>query len=63
MTDGGPVHATLMYVMYLYKNGFEYVQMGYASALAWVLFLVILLCTVLVLRSSGRWVYYGGMAR
>ena len=63
MTDGGPVHATLMYVMYLYKNGFEYVQMGYASALAWVLFLVILLCTVLVLRSSGRWVYYGGMVR
>jgi len=63
MTNGGPVNATLMYVMYLYKNGFEYIQMGYASAMAWVLFLVILLCTAVVLRSSGRWVYYGGVAR
>ena len=63
MTDGGPVNSTLMYVLYLYKNGFEYIQMGYASAMAWVLFLVILVCTVLVLRSSGRWVYYGGVAR
>jgi len=63
MTNGGPVNSTLMYVMYLYKNGFEYIQMGYASAMAWVLFLVILVCTVLVLRSSGRWVYYGGVAR
>lgn len=60
MTGGGPNYATLFYVLYLYQNAFEWFRMGYASALAWVLFLIILLCTYLVLRTSGKWVYYEG---
>ena len=63
MTNGGPNYATLMYVLYLYQNGFQYFQMGYASALAWVLFLVILLFTLLIFKSSAAWVYYEGELR
>ncbi|HEV8638312.1 MAG TPA: sugar ABC transporter permease [Chloroflexota bacterium] len=63
MTQGGPNYATLMYVLYLYQNGFRFFQMGYASALAWVLFLLILLLTLLVFRSSPAWVYYEGELR
>jgi multiple sugar transport system permease protein len=58
MTEGGPANATLMYVLYLYRSGFQEFRMGYASALAWVLFLVIVLMTALVFRSSPYWVYY-----
>jgi multiple sugar transport system permease protein len=61
MTDGGPMNATLFCVLYLYRLGFEQFRMGYASAVAWVLFLVILVLTVIVLRSSSMWVYYEGM--
>jgi multiple sugar transport system permease protein len=60
MTNGGPANATLFYVLYLYRNGFQYIKMGYASALAWILFLIILALTVIVLRTSRGWVYYGG---
>lgn len=60
MTNGGPNNATLFYVLYLYRVAFQYSQMGYASALAWILFLIILVLTLLVFRSSGRWVYYEG---
>ncbi len=58
MTKGGPGNATLFYVLYLYRNAFEYFRMGYASALAWILFLVILVFTLLIFRSSAWWVYY-----
>ena len=58
MTDGGPLNSTLFYVLYLYRNAFEYLRMGYASALAWVLFVIIVACTLLVVRSSQAWVYY-----
>jgi multiple sugar transport system permease protein len=58
MTKGGPGNATLFYVLYLYRNAFEYFRMGYASALAWILFLVILVFTLLIFRSSVWWVYY-----
>ncbi|MCB0186299.1 MAG: sugar ABC transporter permease, partial [Caldilineaceae bacterium] len=58
MTNGGPQNKTLFYVLYLYWNGFKYFQMGYASALAWVLFVIILLFTLLQFRMSKRWVYY-----
>jgi len=61
MTNGGPANATLFYVLYLYRNGFQYIQMGYASALAWILFVIILVLTVIVLRTSRGWVYYGGL--
>jgi multiple sugar transport system permease protein len=60
MTGGGPANSTLFYLLYLYKNAFNWFEMGYASALAWVLFLVIIVCTILLLRTSARWVYYEG---
>ena len=59
MTNGGPGHASLFYVLYLYRNGFEWFKMGYASALAWVLFLIVLFFTFLSIKSSPYWVYYG----
>ena len=63
MTSGGPMNSTLFYVLYLYQNAFRDFRMGYASALAWVLFVVILLCTLLVFRSSPMWVYYESEVR
>lgn len=58
MTEGGPNNASLFYVLHLYRNAFKYWKMGYASALAWVLFLILLLLTALVFKTSSRWVYY-----
>ena len=58
MTDGGPNYATLFYVMYLYQQAFVWFNMGYASALSWVLFLIILVFTVIILKTSSSWVYY-----
>jgi multiple sugar transport system permease protein len=60
MTRGGPRNASLFYVYHLYKNAFEYYQMGYASALAWVLFVLVMALTLIVFRSSNRWVHYEG---
>lgn len=60
MTNGGPNNSTLFYVLYLYRNAFQLLRMGYASALAWILFVIIMACTALVLRSSALWVYYEG---
>lgn len=60
MTAGGPNDATLFYNLYLYNNAFRYQRMGYASAMAWVLFLIVLVLTLLVFRSSSAWVYYEG---
>jgi multiple sugar transport system permease protein len=60
MTDGGPVERTLFYNLYLYNNAFRYQRMGYASALAWILFVIVLVLTLLVFRSSAMWVYYEG---
>jgi len=59
-TQGGPNNATLFYLLYLFRNAFEYFQMGYACALAWVLFWVIMGLTLLVVKSSAAWVYYEG---
>jgi multiple sugar transport system permease protein len=61
MTDGGPGTATLFYVIYLYREAFQFHNMGYASALAWLLFVLVLILTGLVIRSSRRWVYYEGL--
>lgn len=58
MTKGGPSDATLFMVLYIYRNAFEYSRIGYAAALAWVLFLVVLVLTIVQFRASGRWVYY-----
>ncbi len=60
MTGGGPADSSLFLVLYLYRNAFEFFKMGYASALAWLLFIYILILTVLILRSSSAWVYYEG---
>jgi multiple sugar transport system permease protein len=62
-TDGGPLDSTLFYVLYLFRQAFQFFNMGYASALAWILFLVILVLTLLIVRSSSRWVYYEGERR
>jgi multiple sugar transport system permease protein len=59
-TNGGPLDATLFFVLYLYKQAFELLNMGYASALAWVLFVVILTLTLLILRTQRFWVFYAG---
>lgn len=58
LTDGRPNNSTLFYVLYLYRNAFEYLTMGYASAMAWVLFIIIMGATLLILRTSSLWVYY-----
>lgn len=58
MTEGGPANATLFYVLYLYRNAFEYFKMGKASAMAWILALIIIALTVILFKSSNRWVYY-----
>ncbi|HWQ13660.1 MAG TPA: sugar ABC transporter permease [Roseiflexaceae bacterium] len=58
LTQGGPNRATEFFSIYLYRNAFLYLRMGKASALAWILFLVIVVFTVVLFRSSARWVYY-----
>lgn len=58
VTEGGPLDTTLFYALYLYRRGFEFFDMGYASAMAWVLLVVIATCTALLFWSSRSWVYY-----
>lgn len=60
LTEGGPNNATELYGLYLYRNAFRFFKMGYASALAWILFVIIVAFTLIIFRSSARWVYYGG---
>jgi len=59
-TEGGPQNAALFYLLYLFRQAFLYMNMGYASALAVFIFIVILTLTLLVLKSSSVWVYYEG---
>jgi multiple sugar transport system permease protein len=58
MTKGGPLHATYFYGLMVYDRAFRFFQMGMASAMAWVLGVVILLLTLLVFKSSALWVFY-----
>ena len=58
LTKGGPAHSTEFFNLYLYNNAFKYQKMGYASALAWILFVIILILTMLVFKSSDMWVFY-----
>jgi multiple sugar transport system permease protein len=58
MTQGGPVHSTYVYNLNLYDKAFKWLEMGYASAMAWVLFAIIIILTALIFRSSALWVYY-----
>ena len=59
-TKGGPAYATWFYALHIYRSAFEYFTMGYASALAWVFFVIVFLFTLVQVRASGRWVYYAG---
>jgi multiple sugar transport system permease protein len=63
ITRGGPANSTLFYVLYLYENGWRFFKMGYASALAWFLFLIVLCFTLVQVKLADRWVYYEGGLR
>ena len=58
MTEGGPLKSTLFYMLHLYNNAFRYFKMGYSSAMAVILFFIILALTLIVNRTSEHWVYY-----
>jgi len=58
ITAGGPMDRTLFYAVYLYEKGFSNFQMGYASAMAWVMLALVALLTALIFKSSSYWVYY-----
>ncbi len=60
MTRGGPVNSTLFYVLYLYMSAFRFYEMGYACAMAWILFFVIMALTLVQFSFGRRWVYYEG---
>lgn len=60
MTNGGPAHASYSLAMYVYDNAFIYLQMGYASAMAWIMLLIVMALTGLAFLTSKRWVYYQG---
>lgn len=59
-TNGGPANSTLFYVLYLYRNAFQYSKMGYASAMAWILFVLVLIITLIIFKTSAKWVFYRG---
>jgi multiple sugar transport system permease protein len=63
LTNGGPNNATLTLVLYLFRKSFQQFEFGYASAIAWVLFAIIMVFTLMVIRSSDAWVYYEGSRR
>ncbi|MFK4300533.1 multiple sugar transport system permease protein [Paenibacillus sp. RC254] len=63
MTNGGPNNSTLFYVFYLWRTAFTETKIGYASALAWILFFVIMVLTVLIFSTSKKWVHYEGRGR
>jgi len=58
LTEGGPNNSTLLLSIYLYRNAFEYLKMGYASAIAWVMFMIVLALTLAVFKSAPMWVHY-----
>lgn len=60
MTGGGPQYSTLFYVLYLFRQGFKLLRMGYAAAMAWILLIIIVVLTLIQLRLSTKWVYYEG---
>lgn len=58
ITQGGPNNATLLYVLYMFRRAFEYFDMGYASAMAWFMLLIIAVFTAIIFKSSSYWVHY-----
>ena len=59
MTQGGPEDSTHFYALYLFNRAWRYLDMGYASAMAWILFVVVMVFTTLIFRTHHRWVHYG----
>jgi len=60
ISEGGPGTSSLFYVLYVYRNAFRYFEIGYASALAWILFAILMALTAMVFWTGRRWVYYEG---
>jgi len=60
ITGGGPANSTMFFNLYLYQNAFTYGRLGYASALAWILFTLTFICAFYIFKSSRKWVYYEG---
>lgn len=58
MTQGGPEDSTMFYVLYLFNRAWRYLDMGYASAMAWILFVVVMVFTGAILKTQRRWVHY-----
>lgn len=63
MTQGGPNNASLFYVFYLYREAFTFSRMGSACAIAWILFIIITIFTIIIFKTSKSWVYYEGEGR
>ncbi len=63
LTNGGPNNATLTLVLYLYRQAFQLFKFGYASAIAWALFAIILIFTLIIMKTSNLWVHYEGGLR
>ena len=63
MTNGGPSYSTYFYAYHLYNKAFTEYQMGYASSLAWILLAITLGLSLIILKTSNKWVYYEGDQR
>jgi multiple sugar transport system permease protein len=59
MTEGGPEDSTHFYALYLFNRAWRYLDMGYASAMAWILFVIVMFFTIIIFRTHRRWVHYG----
>jgi len=57
---GGPENSILFYAIYLYQTAFQFLNMGTASAMAWILFVIVMVLTLIIYKTSARWVFYGG---
>lgn len=60
MTEGGPEDSTTFYALYLFQRSWRYLDMGYASAMAWILFVIVMAITILLFKTHKKWVHYGG---
>lgn len=58
LTNGGPAKSTYLYSLLVYDNAFNWMRMGYASALSWIMFIIIMIITLVILKTSKHWVYY-----
>ncbi|WP_040615010.1 carbohydrate ABC transporter permease [Oceanicola granulosus] len=63
LTEGGPLGSTYFFAMYIYDNAFKYFDMGYAAAMSWIMFGIVLLLSLAVMKSSSAWVHYEGEVR